>query len=391
MPFSHLAALLAAGALWLAPSMAGAEILALVNYESKPEDSLKAYKNPVQGQIRREGIAVIDVDPESDGFGQILMDLPLPADLVAHHIFFNRDATKAYVTALGKPELRVIELTRNPWRVKTVEVPGCQVLEDVVFSADNRTWYLTCMGTNKLVIGDAVADRPLRTVDSPAPYPHGVAVHDGLGRVLVSSTVRASDLGDPGETIGVLEAGSGKALGSHRVAGKDDIAPVEILFVPQAEPAVAYVTNMYGASLSAAVWNPASGDFEVSEAFDFAPHDAGVPLEIYFTEGGKRMYVTTAKPGALHVFDLDGNPAAPKLLDTIPAGEGAHHVAFTRDGRWAFVQNSLLNLPGMSEGTITVVDLNKRERVATIDTFAKNGFNPNCIVLLPEWNDPAGH
>jgi hypothetical protein len=72
-------------------SLVQAEILALLNYESKPEQ-----------KPRKEGIAVIDVDPTSSTFGKMLMDIPLPTDLVTHHIYYNRDMSKAYITALGK-------------------------------------------------------------------------------------------------------------------------------------------------------------------------------------------------------------------------------------------------------------------------------------------------
>ena len=76
---------------------------------------------------------------------------------------------------------------------------------------------------------------------------------------------------------------------------------------------------------------------------------------------------------------------APNLRKTHEAGGGAHHVALTPDERLAYVQNSLLNLPGMSDGTITVVDLEKEEVLGTLDTFSKQGLNPNMIVLLPDW------
>jgi hypothetical protein len=66
-------------------------------------------------------------------------------------------------------------------------------------------------------------------------------------------------------------------------------------------------------------------------------------------------------------------------------------VAFTKDERYAYVQNSLLNLPGMSDGSVTVVDLVKAEAVASMNVLKDSGFNPNCIVLLPQWNNPAGH
>jgi DNA-binding beta-propeller fold protein YncE len=161
--------------------------------------------------------------------------------------------------------------------------------------------------------------------------------------------------------------------------------------VPAVNPPVAYITNMYASSLSTAVWDPAKKSFKVQQAFDFGPLKAGVPLEIYINKKGDRLYVTTAKPGQLHIFDIGKDTASPKLLNSIPAAEGAHHVAFTLDGRYAFVQNALLNLPGMSDGSITVIDMQKGTVVRSVDTLKNKGFNPNSIVLLPQWNDPAGH
>jgi len=79
------------------------------------------------------------------------------------------------------------------------------------------------------------------------------------------------------------------------------------------------------------------------------------------------------------------------LLKSIPAAEGAHHVAFTKDERFASIQNSPLSLPGMSDGSITVIDLVKGEADDSVNTLKDQGFNPNSIVLLPQWNHPAGH
>ena len=76
--------ILALGVFLAYNGVASAEILALLNYESKPDQP-----------VRREGIAIMDIDPESRNFGKILMEIPLPSDLVAHHIFFNRDRSKA--------------------------------------------------------------------------------------------------------------------------------------------------------------------------------------------------------------------------------------------------------------------------------------------------------
>ena len=376
----------------ITPGIASGEILAMMNYESKPADSLKSLK--LSGpRERREGIAIIDVDPESSAFGKILVDIPLPPDLVAHHIFYDRAQEKAYLTALGKSELHVFKLNEFPYRLKRIEVPQCKMLEDVVFSEDNSTWYLTCMNSANVVVGDVATDRIKTTLSLPDSYPHGLTVLSSIDRILVTSTIRG-DLKDPHDFITVIEASTGKELARHRLSEKPSpagVAPVELLPVPGANPPIVYATNLFGAALWTATWNPAKKDFEVAEAFDLKPSESNVPLEIYFNKSAERMYVTTSNPGKFHIFDISQNPAKPILLKTLPTGQGAHHVAFTKDNRYAFVQNSFLNLPGMRDGSVTVIDLQKKTVIRSMDTLKNNGLNPNSIVLLPQWNDLMGH
>lgn len=388
------AALIALGAMVLVPSLARSEILAMMNYETKSKDSLKSLKAPVPPADRREGIAIIDVDPASPAFGKIVTDIPLPADLVAHHIFYNKDLKKAYVTALGKSELHVIDMRKQPYTPVRVETPGCSVLEDVVFSEDNKIFYMSCMGTQNVWVGDAVADKPLRTIALDKPYPHSVAIQEKIDRLLATSTARPTDLGDAGEAISVVELSTGKSLRSIKVSNKASPAgdaPVEILFAPGANPPAAYVTNMYGGTLWILRWDAQKRDFDASQVFDFTTTKSGVPLEIYFDGKADRLYVTTGKPGNLHIFDISGGLEHPKLIKSIPTAEGAHHIGITPDERYAFVQNALLNLPGMSDGSVTVVDLQKQKVVKSMDTLKDAGFNPNCIVLLPAWYNAAGH
>jgi DNA-binding beta-propeller fold protein YncE len=392
---TRLAAGVTALGLTLTGGVAFGEILGFVNYETKSAESLKSLKRPIAPPSRKEGLAVIDLEPGSATFGKVVKDIELPGDTVAHHIFYNRDQSKAYITALGRgAELRVIQMADPNLSVKVIPIPDCQVGEDVVFSEDNRSWYVSCMGSDAVIVGDAVTDAPLRTIKLPLKYPHGIAIHNGIDRILTTSTVRATDLGDPGEAIGVIEASTGRWLGEVKVSTKPSpakAAPVEILFVPGSNPPVAYATNMYEGTLAALTWNPGTKSFTFSTAFDFTPMKMGVPLEMYFTPDGRTMYVTTAKPGHLHIFDLSTNAAAPVHKKAIPAAEGAHHVAFTQDWKYAFVQNTLLNLPGMSDGSITVIDLQRGDVVTSVETLKDTGYNPNSIVLLPKWNHLAGH
>ena len=370
-------------ALTMVPSIPQAEILAMLNYESKPQQTM-----------RREGIAIIDVDPASENFSNILLDIPLPPNLVNHHIFYNKNASKAYITALGQSDLHVMDMTRYPYRIKKIVVPECIVGEDIVFSNDNKTWFLTCMGSSKVIVGNAVTDQTIKVISPSTPYPHGIAINEDIDRMIITSTVNASDLGDPGETVTVLEISTGKELSTHKLSNKPSpsgVAPVEVLFVPGAEPPTAYVTNMYGGTIWAGTWNQDKKDFDFAEVFDFTPVGGGVPLEMYFNEKGNRLYVTTASPGQFHIFGIGNNMQKPELLKTLPVGNGAHHVAFSPDERLAFVQNNLLGLAGMDDGSVTVIDIEKEEVVKSMDTLKNQGLNPNSIVLLPEWHHDAGH
>ncbi len=80
-------------------------------------------------------------------------------------------------------------------------MPTCKIGEDLVFSDDNKTCYLTCKGSQNAIVGNATTDKVKGEIKLPKPYPHGFAVHNGIDRALVTSTVWASDLGDAGETI----------------------------------------------------------------------------------------------------------------------------------------------------------------------------------------------
>lgn len=368
------------GLLFIGTTLASAEILALINYESKPDQP-----------VRREGIAIMDIDPESTGYGKILMEIPLPSDLVAHHIFFNRDRSKAYITALGKSLLHVIDLTQFPYRLRAIDVPDCQFGEDLAVSEDNKTWYLTCMGSNNVIMGDAIVDKPIKTVSAAEPaaatilYPHGIAIHNGIDRVLVTSTMKP-DMSDAGDSVTVLEAGSGKVLSTHTLASKPapaKSAPVEIVFSPNANPPVVHITNMMEGTLWAGVWDPKRQAFSFHEVDDFGPRQQGMPLEMLYNAKGDRLFVTTAKPGFVNLYD-NNDPRQPKFLKTIAAAAGAHHSVLSPDERYLFVQNSLLNLEGLSDGSITVIDLKQDKVLGSIETLKAQGFNPNCIMLLPD-------
>ena len=144
-------------------------------------------------------------------------------------------------------------------------------------------------------------------------------------------------------------------------------------------------------TLWALTWESMVETFVAQKVFDFGTLNAHVPLEIYFNKEVDRLYVTTADPGMFHVFDISLGALEPVLIKSLPTAGGAHHVAFSPSEKRAYVQNALLNLPGMNDGSITVIDLQKLVVEGSIETFKKNGLAPNSITMLPQWYHPAGH
>jgi hypothetical protein len=192
-------------------------------------------------------------------------------------------------------------------RLRAIPVPDCQVLEDLVVSEDNRTWYLTCMGSSTVIMGDAVKDAPIKTVRAAEPAaafilnPHGIAIHNGIDRVLITSTVKPDNKAEAGETVTVLEASTGTVLSTHKVSSKPSpskAAPVEVMFAPKTNPPVVHITNMFEGTLWAGIWDPTAQSFSFNQVDDFGAREQEMPLEMLYNAKGDRLYVTTAKPGS---------------------------------------------------------------------------------------------
>jgi mannose-6-phosphate isomerase-like protein (cupin superfamily)/DNA-binding beta-propeller fold protein YncE len=333
-----------------------------------------------------DGIAIVDVNPQSRTFGNILQRVKLGPNVSPHHLYYNRDGSKLYTTALGGARLYKIELAGAKIKqVTPLDAGPCEVGEDLYFSEDGSRYYLTCMGSHMVAVFDAKTDKMIGRISAPAPsqpfirYPHGIAVNEQLDRMIVTETV-SPDLQDAGSSVTVIELSSGRVLSTHLITkdGKEGSAPVEVIFL-SGKP-VAYITAMLESTLWAGVWDESSEDFQFKLVDDLTARGQGVPLEMYVGPDGY-LYVSFGVPGGVNVYDIS-DPLAPQFLRTLPADAGAHHIVFSPDGQYMFVQNNLLNLEKMNAGTISAVTLKTGQLVATIDSFVKQGLQPASIVLL---------
>jgi len=105
-------------------------------------------------------------------------------------------------------------------------------------------------------------------------YPHGIAIHNGIDSILVTTTVHPSDLGDPGEH----GKRAGHARGVEQEVARGE-APVKILFAPGSNSPAALITDMFGNILWDTTWNPLKSGFDVQQIMGTAEFGGDVLLE----------------------------------------------------------------------------------------------------------------
>jgi DNA-binding beta-propeller fold protein YncE len=157
-------------------------------------------------------------------------------------------------------------------------------------------------------------------------------------------------------------------------------APVEVLFHP--EESIAYVSGMLDGTIWALVWDEQTKSFESKLVDDGTEREQSWPLDLNVGPNGN-LYVSFAIPGVVNEYSLE-NPEQPELLRTLPAQPGAHHVLFSEDSKYMFVQNNLLNLDGLNSGTISVIDFNSGNLIATIDNLVEQGMMIESLDLIYE-------
>lgn len=350
-------------------------ILAVVDYTAAPNNTADV-----------DGVALVDLNPNSETFGEIVQKVGIGAGVVPHHPYYNRDKSKLYTTALMGEELYFIDIHGDRISsIRPLDTGNCVVGEDLYFSKDETKFYLTCMGSNNVLVYDALTDRLIDEISAPQPaeafikYPHGINVDENLDRMIVTETVSAA-LDDPGASVSVIEFSTGKVLETIPVAKNGDNrgAPVEVVFHPQGK--IAYLTGMLEAAVWVLVWNEQTGTFEPKLFDDGEARGESWPLEPLFGPDGN-LYVSWALPGHVNVYSV-ANPEKPVLLRTIKTEPGAHHVDFSTDGKYMFVQNNMINLEGMDAGTISVVELKSGNVVGTVSSFLEADLRVESMILL---------
>jgi hypothetical protein len=357
----------------------------------------------------KDGVALVDLNPESKHFGKLLQRKDIGKGVLPHHLYFNNDESRLYTTALGGSMLYELILDKGRdgvpriTRVVPIDTGGNRVGEDIYFTRDGSRFYMTFMGgkggANDGTVGvfDAHTNKLIETIQAlpdeanPAKpfikHAHGISANEDLGILMVTSTVNPDLVSEVGNTVTAIDMATNDVRSTHLVADSpEDLSqPVEVLLTRDDLPPFALVTTVNGGDVWVAPYDAETKSFGTFvKQVDGGAQGLGVALELYIHtdhHGAKELYVSFGLPGIVNVYSLDRLPELP-LKRTLHAAAGAHHMAFfeTESGReLVVVQNNLLNAPGLNAGTLQVLDTHTGELVGTVDLPKEYGLMPESI------------
>jgi hypothetical protein len=349
-----------------------------------------------------DGIAVIELDPEAPNFGNISSKLELGIGVLPHHLYYNQSANKLFTTALGGSYLYQVKTEKDkngqPKLVSATPIDTGEntVGENLFFTNDGR-YFMTFMGgaggpkDGSIGVFNANNNQLIKTIKAPIQtnpnqfimYPHGISINEDKGLMMVTSTIHPDLTTGMGNTCTLLDLNTYELKETYLVADSqtDMSSPVEVLLLRGKFPQYALATTMLGGDIWIAPYNATTKKYDAfTKIFDGSTQGLGWALEMYIDDNSK-LYVSFADPGKVLVFDISNLPQL-KLLKTLTADKGAHHMVFfkTKKGKDVVaVQNNLLDIPNLNSGTISVIEIETGKTLGTIDLRTKYGILPESI------------
>ncbi|CUK09332.1 hypothetical protein RUE5091_03164 [Ruegeria denitrificans] len=362
----------------------------------------------------KHSIAIVELDPESDQFGEILSEVEQPdIEHPLHHLYYSPNG-RLYATGLDPScSLAEVGLARDAGGAPVIsgftclDTQGQMVGEDIMWANSNGQEYMfvTFMGgtggddggsvgvfdpqTNEVV---KVIEARKSQVSEGAPfimYPHGISAFED--RMVVTSTVHPDLATGVGNMLTIIDLNDLEPIENILVEKEKPLnfpsSPVEVLFArpgmhPDIEPAI-LANTMFGFETWKVPYDASSKTFGEAEViYSGVANETAVPLEFYGTED--ELFISHALPGVVKRYELAALPELVSSGPDIVADPGAHHMIFytSASGRDLIaVQNNLLNLGNgadddptdvdfiadLASHTISVHDLETGERLATID------------------------
>lgn len=303
------------------------------------------------------GYAIMDFNPFSDKFGDILQTINGP---LGHHGYISPINGGLYVTQADELAARVhvtIEANGLP-KIKNISPSlddgGMRVGEDIVWfkeNGQNRYAITSLDGYGNDILGgiciyDANTDKLLKTITDAKQlrYSHGISLFDDKPIGLVASVLHEDVVlyGVPsvdslGHEVALINFSTSEIIKNYDLGTTEagfPVAPVECaIFRRSFNEAFdgnekALVVEMVSGNLVSANWNESNQLFDDFQVV-YSPKDEKeyFPLEIY--ADNSKIYITYAEK--VKTFDLDTYANSGQLVDAgveYITKSCAHHLAF---------------------------------------------------------------
>ncbi len=269
-----------------------------------------------------------------------------------HGLALSLDGRVIYATDIADNRVDLFNITSSvPRLLQTIPVGLFPV--HLAFVQGGRIAYVTNFQGSSVSVINTTQDKVIATIKTPAG-PHGLAASPD-GRFIYVACL-------DGQALAIIDTATNTLAQTLMLPA--NVHPYSVVLGKEGR--YLYVTdNFFGRVI--VVDTQKQDDPAHALVGDAAAGQQ--PALLAIAPDGKHIYVTDSV-GTLAVLDLSADPIHPKLVKTVPVGQGAHGVAVSPDGRYVIVANVYAD-------SLSVLDTTSNTVIATI----KGEKHPNDVLI----------
>jgi selenium-binding protein 1 len=300
-------------------------------------------------------LLVIDVDPDSAKFGQVIHTLDLGSGgNETHHFGFTDDRTHIWGCSLFSSKIFIIDVASDPAKPKLAKV-----LDDVPKQAGLTGPHSPYALPGRMMLsflGDKDGDLPaglaefrndgtfIRRIDTPkeAPYGYDVAVKPDLNRMVTSSFTTPDNYKKPFPKMDLKKFGNQLVFWDFRERKplqtlKAGAAPLECRWSLKEGANHGFTNCAFDDSIW--VWE---GDKDGKYTTRKLCSTGKLPVDLRQSPDDRFLYVSCFASNEIQQWDVS-DLKNPKLTSTVAPGVQPNMMHVTGDGKRMYITNSLLS------------------------------------------------
>jgi methanethiol oxidase len=301
-------------------------------------------------------VAVIDVDPKSSTYSQIIntVDLGYKGN-ETHHWGYTDDRTKIWAGGLFSSRIWILDVATDPAKPRIEKT--LENIPQIAGFTGPHTYYalpgrmlLSFLSAADGGLPAGMAEftndgRFIRRIDQPkdAPYGYDLAVKPELNRMVTSSFSPLRNYRKPFPQMDTKDFGSELVVWDFKArkpiqTGKAGAAPLEVRWSLKKNANYGF-TNC---ALDNSIWlfrgDQDGNHYEFKKVADTGP----MPADLRQSPDDRFLYVSCFGADYLQQWDVT-DPDKPKLTSTAQIGVQPNMMHVTGDGKRMYVSNSLLS------------------------------------------------